>query len=142
MATYKELHGIAVQDVSSDSTAAGEIFYNSSTNTFRSVVQTEAWRSQSPLSEGRSLAGTVGTAPFVFLVRLTSALCFLYNFLKADFAVSNTSFDISNFFIMIFLLYRLFHHKVSRQKTSDCVPARVVSLGTPQGHHRDTIKID
>ena len=62
MATYKELHGEAVRDVSSDPTATGEIFYNSSTNTFRSVVQTEAWRSQSPLSVGRSLAGTAGTS--------------------------------------------------------------------------------
>ena len=62
MATYKELHGQAVKDESSDPTAAGEIFYNSSTNTFRSVIQTEAWRSQSPLSEGRSLAGTAGTS--------------------------------------------------------------------------------
>ena len=45
MATYKELHGIAVQDVSSDPTTTGEIFYNSSTDTFRSVVQLQAWHS-------------------------------------------------------------------------------------------------
>jgi len=50
--------------------------------------------------------------------------------------------DISNFFIIVFLLYRLFHHKVTTWNCFDCVPARVVSLGTPRGHHRDTIKID
>jgi hypothetical protein len=48
MATYKELHGIAVQDVASDPTTTGEIFYNSSTDTFRSVIQTSAWFAQSP----------------------------------------------------------------------------------------------
>ena len=61
MATYKELHGIAVQDVSSDSTAAGEIFYNSSTNTFRSVVQTSAWSSASPLNVARAELMGAGT---------------------------------------------------------------------------------
>ena len=48
MATYKELHGQAVKDVASDPTATGEIFYNSSTDTFRSVVQSSAWFAQSP----------------------------------------------------------------------------------------------
>ena len=49
MATYKELHGEAVRDVSSDPTNTGEIFYNSSTNTFRSIVTSKAWHSATAL---------------------------------------------------------------------------------------------
>ena len=63
MATYKEIHGRAIKFVSADLSQTGEIFYNSTAGSFKAIVQTEAWRSQSPLSEGRSLAGTVGTAP-------------------------------------------------------------------------------
>ena len=48
MATYKELHGIAVQDVSSDPTTTGELFYNSTTDSFRAVIQSSAWFAQSP----------------------------------------------------------------------------------------------
>ena len=50
MATYKEIHGIAVKDESSDPTTTGEIFYNSTTDTFRSIVQSAAWSSGAPMS--------------------------------------------------------------------------------------------
>jgi hypothetical protein len=63
MATYKEIHGRAIKFVSADLSQTGEIFYNSTAGSFKAIVQTEAWRSQSPLSEGRSLAGAAGTAP-------------------------------------------------------------------------------
>ena len=62
MATYKELHGEAVRDVSSDPTNSGEIFYNSSTDTFRSVVQSSAWVSASALSTSRRELNGAGTA--------------------------------------------------------------------------------
>ena len=48
MATYKEIHGIAVKDQSSDPTTTGELFYNSTTDTFRAIVQSAAWVSQTP----------------------------------------------------------------------------------------------
>ena len=61
MATYKELHGIAVQDVSSDPTTTGEIFYNSSTDTFRSVVQLQAWHSGTNMPATKGAAGAGGS---------------------------------------------------------------------------------
>ena len=66
MATYKELHGIAVQDVSSDPTTTGEIFYNSSTDTFRSVVQLQAWHSGTNMPATKGAAGAGGTASSAF----------------------------------------------------------------------------
>ena len=66
MATYKELHGIAVQDVSSDPTTTGEIFYNSSTDTFRSVVQLQAWHSGTNMAATKGAAGAGGTASSAF----------------------------------------------------------------------------
>jgi hypothetical protein len=61
MATYKELHGEAIRDVSSDPTNTGEIFYNSSTDTFRSIVLSTAWSSISPLSSTQGDMAHVGT---------------------------------------------------------------------------------
>jgi hypothetical protein len=58
MATYKEIHGIAIKDESSDPTTTGEIFYNSSTDTFRSVVQSSAWSSSSPMLTARYASGS------------------------------------------------------------------------------------
>ena len=54
MATYKEIHGIAVKDQSSDPTTTGELFYNSTTASFRTIVQTSAWSSASPLNVARA----------------------------------------------------------------------------------------
>jgi hypothetical protein len=62
MATYKELHGQAVKDVASDPTNTGEIFYNSSTDTFRSIVISKAWHSATALpSVVTAGAGAFGT---------------------------------------------------------------------------------
>ena len=57
MATYKELHGQAVKDVASDPTNSGEIFYNTSTSTFRSIIQTEAWASGGALPLAKRTQG-------------------------------------------------------------------------------------
>ena len=53
MATYKELHGIAVKNSSTDPTATGEIFYNTTAlatgaTGFKTVVSSSAWFAQSP----------------------------------------------------------------------------------------------
>ena len=66
MSTLKEIYGKTVKVLSSDPTdagAEGQIWYNSTSGTFKSVVVGEAWSSVSPLSEGRSLAGAAGTSP-------------------------------------------------------------------------------
>ena len=61
MATYRELHGKAVKTVTtnpSDDAAEGQIWFNSTDNTFKSVVSSQAWSSSSPLVTAReSLAG-------------------------------------------------------------------------------------
>jgi len=52
MATYREIHGKAVKSLSTDPSAttdAGQVWYNTSSNTFKSIVSTEAWSSASPL---------------------------------------------------------------------------------------------
>ena len=57
MATYRELHGKAVKTVTtnpSDDAAEGQIWFNSTDNTFKSVVALEAVSSSSPLSTGRN----------------------------------------------------------------------------------------
>ena len=61
MATYKELHGEAVRDVSSDPTNTGEIFYNSSTDTFRSIVQVDAFISGTAMPTAKSTYHRAGT---------------------------------------------------------------------------------
>ena len=65
MATYREIHGKAVKSLSTDPTAetdAGQIWYNTSSDTFKSIVNLEAWSSASALiyaqGEGGGGAGT------------------------------------------------------------------------------------
>jgi hypothetical protein len=53
MATYKEIHGIAVKNSSTDPTTTGEIFYNTTAlptgaTDFKTVVSSSAWFAQSP----------------------------------------------------------------------------------------------
>ena len=62
MATYKELHGQAVKDITSDPTTTGELFYNSTTDSFRAVIQSSAWFSQSPTTSQHGDGGGCGTA--------------------------------------------------------------------------------
>ena len=66
MATYKEIHGVAVKDVSSDPTNSGEVFYNSTTDTFRTIVQSTAWSSASPLITPTSYSFGGGTQTAAF----------------------------------------------------------------------------
>ena len=67
MATYKEIHGIAIKDESSDPTITGEIFYNSTTDTFRSIVQSAAWVSQTPTVSQHGDGTGCGTASATLL---------------------------------------------------------------------------
>ena len=61
MATYRELHGKAVKTVTtnpSDDAAEGQIWFNSTDNTFKSVVSSAAWSSTSPFPAAYMSTGT------------------------------------------------------------------------------------
>ena len=71
MTTYRNIHGRAIQAITTDpseSVAEGQIWYNTSSDTFKSIVASEAFSSGAPLATGRaqgSGAGTQTTALFV-----------------------------------------------------------------------------
>ena len=50
MATYREIHGKPIKSLSTDPSAetdAGQIWYNTVSNTFKSIINLEAWVSAS-----------------------------------------------------------------------------------------------
>jgi len=52
MTTYRKIHGRAIQAVTTDpseSVAEGQVWYNTNSDTFKSVVASEAWSSASPM---------------------------------------------------------------------------------------------
>ena len=52
MSTYREIHGKAIKSLSSDPSddyVAGQIWYNTTSDTFKTVVSSEAWASSSSL---------------------------------------------------------------------------------------------
>ena len=63
MATYKQIFGKQVKFLSSDpaNEAEGQVWYNSTSGTFKSVLVSEAWSSGSPLVEANYGAGGAGT---------------------------------------------------------------------------------
>ena len=63
MATYKEIFGKQIKFLSSDpaNEATGQIWYNSTSGTFKSVVTTEAWSSSAPLGTARYLTSAFGS---------------------------------------------------------------------------------
>ena len=64
MATYREIHGKAIKSVSTDPSAetdAGQIWYNTTSNTFKSINNLEAWSSSSPLITPRARNQGAGT---------------------------------------------------------------------------------
>ena len=64
MSTYREIHGKAVKSLDTDPSAAtdaGQIWYNTSSDTFKSIVNLEAWSSSSPLITATVAAATLGT---------------------------------------------------------------------------------
>ena len=71
MATYRELHGKAVKTVTtnpSHDAAEGQIWFNSTDNTFKSVVTLQAFSSTGVLNTARGWMGSAGdkTAGIVF----------------------------------------------------------------------------
>ena len=70
MATYREISGRAIQSVTTDpseSVAEGQIWYNTNSDTFKSVVTLEAVSSANPMNTSRSQisGGGIQTAAFV-----------------------------------------------------------------------------
>ena len=62
MSTYRKIHGRSIQAVTTDpseSVAEGQVWYNTSSDTFKSVVGLEAWRSGAPYP--RSADHTAGS---------------------------------------------------------------------------------
>jgi len=62
MATYKQIFGKQVKFLSSDPTTEeeGQVWYNSTSGTFKSVVNSGAWSSGSPLTTGRNSSTSTG----------------------------------------------------------------------------------
>ena len=69
MTTYKEIFGKPVKVVSSDpaNEAEGQIWYNSTLGSFRSVVASGAWSSAAPTSSNHFRRASAGTATSAFL---------------------------------------------------------------------------
>ena len=64
MSTYRNIHGRSIQALSTDPTesvAEGQIWYNTNSDTFKSVVALEAWSSASPTNNTRGFIGSLGT---------------------------------------------------------------------------------
>jgi hypothetical protein len=64
MTTYKEIFGKPIKVLNSDPTdagAEGQIWYNSTLGSFRSVVASGAWSSASPMTNARNSLGGAGT---------------------------------------------------------------------------------
>jgi hypothetical protein len=63
MTTYKEIFGKYVKNYSSDPTAdaEGQVWYNTTSGTFKSVVSSGTWSSASPLITARRGLGGAGT---------------------------------------------------------------------------------
>jgi len=64
MATYRELHGKPVKTVTTnptDDAAEGQIWFNSTDNTFKSAVVAEAWASSATLPGNRTYGGGAGS---------------------------------------------------------------------------------
>ena len=63
MSTYRKIHGRSIQAVTTDPTesvAEGQVWYNTTSDTFKSVLVTEAWASASPLTTARRTLGASG----------------------------------------------------------------------------------
>ena len=64
MTTYRNIHGRSIQAVTTDPTesvAEGQVWYNTTSDTFKSVVNLEAFTSSAPYTTGRRSFGSSGT---------------------------------------------------------------------------------
>ena len=64
MSTYRKIHGRSIQAVTTDpseTVAEGQIWYNTTSNTFKSVLVNEAWVSSGSLTSARGFVSHTGT---------------------------------------------------------------------------------
>ena len=64
MTTYRNIHGRSIQAVTTDpaeSVAEGQVWYNTTSDTFKSIVQSAAWSSSTPMTTARQYIGGTGT---------------------------------------------------------------------------------
>ena len=64
MSTYREIHGKAIKSLStdpSDANVAGQVWYNTDSNTFKSVINVEAFTSTGPVLTGRFSSAGAGS---------------------------------------------------------------------------------
>ena len=64
MSTYRKIHGRSIQAVTTDPTeevAEGQVWYNTTSDTFKSVIASEAWASAASLITARQAVGGIGT---------------------------------------------------------------------------------
>ena len=64
MSTYREIHGKAVKSVSTDPSAetdAGQIWYNTTSDTFKSIINSQAWASAAPTTNLTNNGAGAGT---------------------------------------------------------------------------------
>ena len=63
MATYKEIFGKQIKFLSSDpdNEAEGQIWYNSTSNTLKTVVNSGAWAATAPINTIRNTNAGIGT---------------------------------------------------------------------------------
>ena len=64
MTTYRQIHGRSIQAVTTDPTesvAEGQVWYNTTSDTFKSVLVAEAWISSAAMSTARSYIAGCGT---------------------------------------------------------------------------------
>ena len=69
MSTYRKIHGRSIQAVTTDPTGdvtEGQVWYNTTSDTFKSVLNVEAWASASPMISAKKAAmpGGIQTAAF------------------------------------------------------------------------------
>ena len=70
MSTYRKIHGRSIQAVTTDPTesvAEGQVWYNTTSDTFKSVLINEAWVSASPMSTFRYGTAGGGTQSAAFV---------------------------------------------------------------------------
>ena len=71
MATYKQIFGKTIKSLTTDPTddgAEGQIWYNDTSDTFKSVLVGGAWSSLAPINTARYGSGMGGTSSAAFLV--------------------------------------------------------------------------
>jgi len=71
MSTYREIHGKAIKSLStdpSDANVAGQVWYNTDSNTFKSVLKVEAWVSSAPLLQDYRQGGYAGDTQSSYMI--------------------------------------------------------------------------